>query len=366
MDSITQAVLGAGIAGAVMGRTQGRRALLYGAILGTLPDLDVLASYPDPVSTMTFHRGYSHSVFVLTAGAVALAAVARRFFPSPHYSPWRLFLAIWLVLITHPILDAFTSYGTQLFWPLGWTPESWSSVFIIDPAYTLPMLIAVLFAAARGFDRGKASVLALRYTVGLSCLYLAFSLVAKSQADTRVRQAALAEGYTVERVFSAPMPLNTLLWRVVVQTSDDTYLEAVTGVFDRGPPQILEQSLNRSLAHSLSRSGLHGRLQWFTDDWLRYDAIGSDLVVTDLRMGMPGYYTFRFKMAERDAAGQWCPVVPQLWTRNRGGMDELRLILARVGDEHRALPLAQWARANTEPADLPAAVRLPAQCNLPQ
>ena len=364
MDSITQAVLGAGIAGAVMGRSQGRRALLYGAILGTLPDLDVLATYPDPVSTMTFHRGYSHSVFVLTGLATLITATARRFFPSPAYSSGRLFLAIWLILITHPILDSFTSYGTQLFWPLARTPESWSSIFIIDPLYTLPMLVAVLCAAATG--PGPRAVRALRWTVGFGCAYLAFSLVGKSIAETRVRNVLADKNIAVRAVFSAPMPLNTLLWRVVVKTPDDGYVEAVTSLLDNTPPDLLEQKLHTGLAAELANQSLHQRLRWFTDDWLRYDVIGDALVVTDLRMGMPGHYTFRFKMAERRGQGQnaWCAVQPQTWPGERGGQTELWAVLRRAIDPGAPLPLAYWAERNDDPRSLAPAVRTPADCNI--
>src|SRR3546814_16380487 len=77
MDSLTQAVLGAGIQGAMLGRYHGRKALAAGALLATLPDLDVLIDYGDPVSGMINHRGFSHSVFILTALALALTALLR-------------------------------------------------------------------------------------------------------------------------------------------------------------------------------------------------------------------------------------------------------------------------------------------------
>ena len=344
MDSITQAVLGAGIAGAVLGPKQGRRTLLYGAVLGTLPDLDVLQSYPDPVSTMTFHRGWSHSLFVLTAISIGLTGAVRAFFPKVPYSAARLFLAIWLVLITHPILDAFTSYGTQLFWPLQWTPESWSSMFIIDPVYTVPMLIGVIVAGRSGI--GPRVWRGLCWSLGFGCLYLALSLGGKYVSEARVRDALTARGVLVERVFSSPMPLNTLLWRVVVDIGDDHYIEAVTGLFDSRAPELLRQPFNRDLAHALSDAPLHARLAWFTDNWLRYDPIGNALVVTDLRMGMPGFYTFRFSMAMRQSEG-WQSMTPTRWPSERGDIAILRSVLRRIVADEPPLPLAQWSTRNT-------------------
>src|SRR5690606_4992466 len=144
MDSITQAVLGASLQGALLGRWQGRKALLYGALLGTLPDLDVVIDYGDAVANMTYHRGFSHSLLVLGILSVVLAWLVRRFRPHPDYSALRLWFCIWLILTTHVLLDAFTTYGTQLFWPLTTPPVAISSIFIIDPLYTLPLLLAVL------------------------------------------------------------------------------------------------------------------------------------------------------------------------------------------------------------------------------
>ncbi|MBU2255525.1 MAG: metal-dependent hydrolase, partial [Gammaproteobacteria bacterium] len=163
MDSITQAVLGASIQGALLGRWQGRKALLYGAMLGTLPDLDVVIDYGDAVADMTYHRGFSHSLFVLTGVALLLTWLTRRFRHNPGYSAQRLFLAVWLALITHPLLDAFTSYGTQLLWPLTPIPTAWSSIFIIDPLYTVPLCIAVALGLLYGLrdKAAKAPALAL-------------------------------------------------------------------------------------------------------------------------------------------------------------------------------------------------------------
>ena len=348
MDSITQAVLGAGISGAIMGKVHGRKAILYGALLGTLPDLDILHTYPDPVSTMTFHRGYSHSVFVLTAFAGVLTAGVRRFFPSTEYSALRLFLALWLTLVTHPILDSFTSYGTQLFWPLALEPESWSSIFIIDPIYTLPMLFAVIIALIVGL--GPRTIKALGATVLFGAAYLAFSVAGKFMAESRVHDALNAQGVTIASTFSTPMPLNTLLWRVVVKTPDGQYYDAVSGMFDSAPPEMLVQSLNLPLRKTLADSDLHARLQWFTGDWLRYDVIDNDLVVTDLRMGLPGFHTFRFVMAHRDnEASPWQAVLPSSWPRDRGGMDELKVIFARIVSQSPPLPLAEWAKNDTAP-----------------
>ncbi|MFK4231738.1 metal-dependent hydrolase [Pseudomonas guariconensis] len=348
MDSLTQAVLGAALQGAVLGRIQGRRSLLYGAALGTLPDLDVLIRYADPVSQMTYHRGFSHSLFVLTALAAILAwlvsAIARRRWPDKGYRLPRVFLAFWLVLVTHPILDAFTVYGTQLFWPLNLTPQSWAAVFIIDPVYTLPLLSAVLYAAFKGMT-GKA-VTVLGVALAFSTAYLGYGLAGRMAAEQRFALALDQQGIAVTHVRAVPIAFNSLVWRVLAKTPDGQYYEGISSAFDQEPPEMQRQSLNLEAAQVLRGMPLHERLRWFTDDWLRYDRVGNALVVTDLRMGIPGNYTFRFQMASRDGTGRWNAVTPTLWLGDGVGSmfngEDLALIWRRIVQQQPPLPLAAW------------------------
>lgn len=101
MDSITQAALGASIAGALAGKALGRPILLIGALLATLPDLDVLIDYGTAVANFTQHRGFSHSLFVLAPLSLLLAALLWRWKPELGFSRWLLLTA--LVLMTHPL-----------------------------------------------------------------------------------------------------------------------------------------------------------------------------------------------------------------------------------------------------------------------
>ena len=118
MDSLTQVVLGAVVAEAAIGRSVGRRAALCGAALGTLPDLDVFVSFGGVVEDFVYHRGASHSLLVLTLLSPVLAWLIHRFHGAPRASYRQWLLAVWFVLITHPLLDALTIYGTQLWWPV--------------------------------------------------------------------------------------------------------------------------------------------------------------------------------------------------------------------------------------------------------
>ena len=342
MDSITQALLGASVQASLLGRWQGRKSLLYGAMLGTLPDLDVLIDFGDAVANTTYHRGFSHSLFVLSVLAVALAWLIRRIRPHPDYSGMRLFLTLWLVLITHVTLDAFTSYGTQLLWPLTSAPIAWSSVFIIDPLYSVPLLLTVLAGAIAGF-RGRA----VRWTTAalvLSTLYLGFTLSGKQMAGRPVEAVLMRNDLQAQQLFSTPTPFNSLLWRVILVDGED-YYETLVGWFDTAPPELVRLPRNEGLATVLADSPQHERLQWFTDGVMRYDVIDDLLLVTDLRLGMTGFHPFRFALAER-TEGRWRLIdhVERL-PSERGDMDRLRQIWQRIWQQQPGLPLAEWASA---------------------
>lgn len=345
MDSLTQAVLGASIQGALLGKWQKRKALIYGAALATLPDLDVFIRHADPVTAMTHHRGFSHSLLVLTAFSLVLAWLIRRWKPHAGYGAFRLWLTLWLVLVTHPLLDAFTSYGTQLWWPFMPTPTSWSTIFIIDPLYTLPLLLPVLAALVAGVRDGTRRALAIGLAV--STTYLGFTVVAKTIIEQRAQETLRAHGITPVQVFSAAGPLNTILWRVVVKDDTGNYHEALAGLFDRQPPHFIELPLNLQLREALDGSPQHERLRWFTGDWVRYDQIGDHLVVTDLRMGLPGYHFFRFAMAERND-GSWHVIVPRAWGSRQNRTEPLEVLLRRSLDEETPIPLAEWAQKMRE------------------
>lgn len=340
MDSITQAVLGASVQAALLGRWQGRKALLYGALLGTLPDLDVVIDYGDAVANMTYHRGFSHALLVVSLVAALLAWLARRWRPHPGYSGGRLFLTLWLVLVTHVLLDAFTSFGTQLLWPLPTPPIAWSSIFIIDPLYSVPLLLAVLAGTLFGLHGRIARWPLLALVV--SSLYLGFTLAGKQMAEQRVRDIMTRDGIRAERLFSTPTPFNSLLWRVIV-VDGEFYHEALVSWLDDGPPELVRLPRGGHLAAALRDSPQHARLRWFTGDVLRYDESAGRLLVTDLRLGMTGFHPFRFPLAERTENG-WQPIArPERLPAERGDLDRLRQIWARIWRQYPPLPLAAWA-----------------------
>jgi inner membrane protein len=297
VDSVTQAVLGAAVGQAALGRHIGRRAILWGAVCGTLPDLDVLVPFADPVADFTYHRSASHSIFVLSALTPAVAWAATRLHRDTIEHRRRWLVMIWLVFATHILLDCFTVYGTQVLWPLSSYPVGWSTVFIIDPVYTLPLLVAVLAALAAG----PRSRLARRATIcglAVSCAYLTWTVLAKVHVEHGLRAALAAQGVQHERMLTTPAPFTSLLWRFVLM--DDTgYHEGYRSVLD--PGETLH--MNHYASETGLLDGLDGhwpveRLRWFTKGFFGVTRDDGAVVMSDLRMGVEPDYVFRFAVGE--------------------------------------------------------------------
>jgi len=366
MDSLTHIALGAAVGTAVLGRKVGPRAALWGAACGTLPDLDVLVPYGDPVRDLTFHRASSHSLFWLTIASPALAWLIARL-QRRAGATFREWLAlVWLALVTHPLLDALTVYGTQLLLPFSDYPVGVGSVFIIDPLYTVPLIIG---AAAALRLRLKDPARAARWNVaGLaaSTLYLGWTVAAQSHVEGVVHRSLAASPIADGRVLVTPTPFNSILWRVVVM-DDDGYHEGYYSLLDDVASVDFEHHASqRSLLEPVRDAWNVRRLAWFSKGFYRVseaapeqpletgsigslrqvlgfvdtaDAAGTALgrrhaaiVMTDLRMGQTPWFVFSFVVAGRvgervvPVTGHQLPMrrlpadaLAQLWHRAIGG-----------------------------------------------
>ena len=307
MDSLSQAVLGASVAGAIAPAGHRGKAMLLGAGLGTLPDLDVFIDFGGAVENFTYHRGFSHSLLVLAPFSVLLWLLLQRWWAPVREAPLRWLCAIGLTLLTHPLLDAHTAYGTQLFWPLPVPPTSWATLFIIDPLYTLPLLVGVLVAAFRRRVAGTA----LRLGLVLSTLYVGWSWVAQATVSRNVEDALASMQLQDAPVFMTPTPLNTLLWRVVVMT-DDGYLEGFDSL-------LIDEGVMRFTAHASAVDAMNiagdvwavERLRWFARDFVKASVENDKLVISDLRMGQEPVYVFSHVVAARGNP-HWTPISTEL------------------------------------------------------
>lgn len=297
MDTITQITLGAAVGEATLGRRIGHRAILWGGLCGLFPDLDVLIPFGDAVKEFTYHRGFSHSLFVLTALTPLFVWLILKIHPGTREHRPRWLMLVFLALITHVLLDCLTVYGTQILWPLSTPPVMWSTIFIIDPAYSFPLIGGVLAAAIMS-RKGLRGHRVNAFCLALSTLYLAWSIGAKLYVNDTVQHALARQNIAYRNILTVPMPFNTLLWRVVVMDERG---------YHEGFYSLLDEDRNIRFNHYPSDerllAGLAGhwpvqRLQWFTHGFYSVHKRERAIVIADLRMGLEPAYFFQFKVAE--------------------------------------------------------------------
>lgn len=305
MDSVSQLVLGAAVSVTVMGRRMPVwKSALLGAVCGTLPDLDVFINHGDPVSNMTMHRTESHALFYLTLVSPLISWLGALLLRE-RGQVVRTWLAVWLALITHPLLDAMTVYGTQLGLPFTDYPYAVGSMFIIDPLYTLPLLVgtgvALILRSPRGLRWNRMGLL-------LSCLYLAWSVFAQYQATQAARQAIAQQYINGQRLLVTPTSLNTLVWRVVVMTPG-TYGEGFYSLLDPDRPLEFTFHSRGEALYARNRDNPYvARMAWFTHGFFRLREQEGRLLLSDLRMGEEPYYTFTFDLGPLDdTSGEAAP-----------------------------------------------------------
>lgn len=295
MDSVSQLVLGAAVGIAVMGRrTPVWKAALAGAVCGTLPDLDVFYDHGDAISNMTQHRTETHALFYLTLGSPLIAwLMAKLFSAGAYFRHW--WLAVWLALITHPLLDMMTVYGTQLGIPFTHFPFAVGSIFIVDPLYTLPLIVGIGMALYRQNHRG---VFWNNLLLGVSCLYLACTVVEQHQVTLHVGEELERQHIESTQVLVTPTPLNSLVWRVVVMTKD-SYGEGFTSLLHPDSPiRFSFYPRGAALYETYKDNPFLARVAWFSHGFFSVKQQGNDILVSDLRMGQQPDYTFVFNLGD--------------------------------------------------------------------
>lgn len=295
MDSLTQIALGAAVGEAVLGKKVGNKAMLFGAIAGTIPDLDIFASYfTDTVTALAIHRGFTHSIVFSILFAPFFGWLVSKFqsYKDTKGWSWLFFLAF----VTHPILDSYTTWGTQLFWPLN-IRLAFKTIFVIDPLYTLPLLIGLILALRLKRTSPKRR---LYNTLGLSMssLYLVFTFFLKSIVVGKFEKALNTQAISYKKIDTRPSALNTILWNANVETKQ-AYLLGAYSFFDTQPISFETYPKNHYLLGSLIDNETVKKMMVISEGWFTITKEGDKLFYNDLRFGLlsmePNSQEFVFK-----------------------------------------------------------------------
>jgi inner membrane protein len=355
MDSLTQIVLGAAVGEAALGKKVGNRAMVWGAIAGTIPDLDVIANgFMTPIDALAFHRGPTHSALYLSLFSLLLGwfvhklylqawhkwlglvswsimifvigsavsyfgsysvtnimisliilvsgyyVLKKKYFGPNYESPqaslyqwqWMFFLS----LVTHPILDCFTTYGTQILIPFSSQRVAFNNIAVADPIYTLPFLMCLLIASF--YNRTKSQRTKWN-NIGLivSSLYMVITIVNKTRINTIFENSLIKNNITYTRYLTTPTILNNVLWSGIAET-DSAYYYGTYSFFDQDKffkldklskdPDVVGEAADTDRTLKI--------LQWFSDDYYHINRKNQDtLEYYDLRFG-----TFKMKSTDKE------------------------------------------------------------------
>ena len=379
MDSLTQITLGAAVGELVAGKKLGNRAMLWGAIAGTIPDLDVFVGslFMDDLAALSFHRGFMHSftfalifsifltylvkriydhdyyqknshkltsmvaaflmmlfmvvilnfipviisgsvnIWVLIIGALLFGFFAFRMWKNYYkksplepvklsWKHWYLFFL--LTVVTHPILDCFTTYGTQLFQPFSDYRVAWDNISVFDPAYTAPFLICLLIAAFLV----KGSRLRAGFNIAgivISSAYMIWTFTNKSKVDKIFEASLVEEAIEYNRFMTTPTIANNLLWNCVAET-DSFYYNGFYSILDKEPKvkDMIKIPINRQLLRGHENDESVLRLQWFSNGYNSYlRKKDGSLQVNDMRYGRysasdenPESFIFKFILVNNE------------------------------------------------------------------
>lgn len=286
MDSLTQIVLGAAMGEVAAGRKMGIKAALWGAFAGTVPDLDVFyRAMAHPIDGALIHRGFSHSiVFSLLASPIFGWLLFRLYKKKYELKTW-----IWLfflAIITHPMLDIFTNYGTQFFWPFD-VRLTFNSVFVIDPLYTLPFLICLIVALSLKREskwRKRWNVIGISY----SSLYLVWCVVVKLTILNKSDEYFAYTGVESKNNMVTPMPFTSFYWMMIGQDSTNFYVGYKSLFYDFNPNDVNVVPKNQIAFDTLKWEGKdHSeQVKFISNNY--YAAVKSHdtVMVYDLRFGL--------------------------------------------------------------------------------
>jgi inner membrane protein len=308
MDPVSQGVLGASVPQAISNKKHIVAATLFGALSGMAPDLDsFIRSDTDPLFYLEYHRQFSHSLIFIPIGSLICALVFYYLFARRWQISFKLtYLYCLLGYATHGLLDACTSYGTQLLWPFSTERFAWNTISIIDPLFTVPLLALVITGLV------KKNPLFAQIALCWVIFYQGLGLYQNQRVAEVGAQLAEQRGHTPIRLEAKPSFGNLLVWKVIYEVEDGYYTDAV-----RAAPSLtiypgefipklnIERDLPWLDKDSQQAKDL-ARFDWFSRGFLSLDP-DNPLRVIDMR----------YSLVPNEAKGMW-----SIWLNRQAGKQD--------------------------------------------
>jgi inner membrane protein len=287
MDPLSQGLLGAAAPKSVAPPEHARIAALLGFLAGMAPDLDVLIrSSTDPLLFLEYHRQFTHALVFIPLGGFICGWILHQLLGKRRdLSLQRSVLYCTLGYATHALLDACTTYGTQLFWPFSDARFAWNTVSVIDPLFTLPILVLITISVLR-----RNTILA-RVALAWAITYPLVGMIQRDRAETLGWELADSRGHQPASLEAKPSFGNLVLWKIVYEYDNHYYVDAVR-VFNDGKVYIGDSvpklDLERDfpwLDHQSQQARDIERFRWFSNGYVALDP-GHPHRITDIRYSM--------------------------------------------------------------------------------
>jgi inner membrane protein len=285
MDSITHIALGACMGEAFAGKKLGKKAMLWGALAQSIPDIDFLAAFwMDTSSNLLAHRGFTHSILFCLLITPLLAYLAEKWH-RPHnisFKKWLLFFGG--VIFIHVFIDAFNNYGVGWFEPFSHKRISFNAIYVADPFFSIWSGIAsaaLVILSRYAKSRKKWWLMGL----GLSSVYLMYCLFNKGIIDNKLKEDLQAQKITYNNYFTTPAPFQSWLWYTVAR-NDSGYYVGFKSVFDKKESTRFEYfPKNDSLLKDVTDHKDLQQLIRFSQNYYTVEKWNDTLVFNDLRFG---------------------------------------------------------------------------------
>jgi len=328
MDPLSQGVVGMSASQVVATRQEMVAASLLGFFSGMAADLDIfIHSAEDPLLFLEFHRQFTHAIIFIPVGGLICATVfwllIKLLLKKSTLTFGRIYLFSFAGYATHGLLDACTSYGTQLFWPFSSERVAWNNVSIIDPLFTLPLLLIVSIAMFQ--QSRKLAIIGASY--GL--IYLSLGLIQEQRAILVAGQLAETRGHQAINITVKPSFMNLIVWKSIYEHEGRYYVDAIRvlkgGSYFKGDstPKL---NIDRDLPwlDKISQQAIDiERFRWFSAEHLAIDPNNADRIID-----------MRYSMLPNKLGGLWGIELNQSanasnhvrWTHNRNGRDRQKNI----------------------------------------
>ena len=290
MDSLTHIVLGMIEGELIAGKKLGKKAMLWGAIANSLPDIDVaLSPFISVDHSLLSHRGFTHSILFAILISILAAIYFRRKNQALEFSGW---LLLWgCGMFSHILIDSFTTYGTGWFEPFSHYRVSFNTIFVADPFFTLSLLVgAIALLIKKRFSSGRTTWALIGLIPAMT--YLCYTFYNKAKIDTVTQTNFKSHGIATNSYMTTPSPLNNFLWYILAQDNNGFYT-GYYSVFDKTDSIHFSYTpAQHELANQYADDARVQRLVRFSQGYycITTDSIG-EISLHDLRFGLTDLFT---------------------------------------------------------------------------